>query len=95
MQKDHLRHASKPPVHRACPGYTLDRVCAALDSHFNVDELSAEERVYFDDLLSDALEQPSSEIDQAYEEIGRAGGVGDDKFGRLVRGRPNGTNEML
>ena len=79
----------------AAPGFTLDRVRAALAGKFHVDALTAEEHVYFDDLLSDALEQPSREIDEAYAEIGRAGGVGLDATGRLVRGRPDGSVEFF
>ena len=78
----------------AAPGFTLDRVRAALAGKFHVDALTAEERVYFDDLLSDALEQLLREIDERMQKIGRAA-VGLDDSGRLVRGRPDGSVESL
>lgn len=77
------------------PGFTLERVKAALEGRFDVDGLSSEERVYFDDMLSDMFDDPPQQVRDDYAELGRQGGVGYDDEDRLVRGRPDGTTELL
>ena len=78
------------------PGFTLDRVKAALDGRFDVDQLNGDEQEAFFDLLGGHLDAPSPAA-EAFLEARRAkgGGVGRDAEGRLVRALAGGGSEVI
>lgn len=68
------------------PGYTLDRVRAALAGEFNADQLSPDEELLFADLFTDYLMQPNTENQAlATMMLAKGGYVGEDEHGNLVR----------
>ena len=82
-------------VERA-PGFTIDRVKAALEGKFNLDDLTAEEQEAYFDLLGGHFDTPSPTADAFFEaRRQKGGGVGRDAEGRMVRARPGGGSEVL
>ena len=80
----------------SAPGFTLDRVRAALEGRFSVDDLAAEDQESFFDLLSNHFDTPSPTADAFYEARREGGGgVGRDEQGRLVRALPGGKSDMI
>ena len=78
------------------PGYTLDRVRAALEGRFNPDDLSEDEFAIYDDLEWQASLVPTPEAIAEGEALKtRPGSVGYDEQGRLVRVRADGTDEVI
>lgn len=78
------------------PGYTLDRVRAALDGRLSADALEPDEREIFDDQLGEAFSTPSAKAQAFFaNRRQRGGGIGYDDEGRLVRGLPGGQVEVL
>jgi hypothetical protein len=78
------------------PGYTLDRVRAALDNQLDPGVLSADEWAIFADLRVATLAQPTAEEEAHFAKLGeQAGAVGVDPSGQLVRRRRDGTLEVL
>lgn len=73
------------------PGYTLDRVHAALRGEFDADQLSPDEEVLFADLFANYLMQPNPENEAFVAKMFAEGGyIGEDEQGRLVRTLPGG-----
>ena len=78
------------------PGYTLDRVRAALEGRFDPDLLTEAEEILYSDLAWQASGVPTPELLAFGEEIKtRPGAVGDDEQGRRVRVRPDGSREVI
>lgn len=78
------------------PGFTLDRVRAALEGRFDPAELSKQERVYYYDLLDDHMARPGRDEEANLRKLVDAGGaVGIDEEGRLVRSLPGGRTEVI
>lgn len=78
------------------PGYTPDRVQAALRGEFNLDDLSEDEQRLFYDLLDDSFDTPTKESQAFFAQLkAEGGGVGMDDDGRLVRGLPGGGVEVI
>lgn len=77
----------------AVPGYSVDRVRAALEGRFDSAALCDDELRIMDDLL---FLEPTAAQRKAMARIGaRAGAVGEDAEGRLVRVRADGSIEVL
>ena len=77
----------------AVPGFSVDRVRAALEGRFDSSALCDDELRIMDDLL---FLEPTAAQRQAMARIGaRAGAVGEDAEGRLVRVRADGSTEVL
>ena len=79
------------------PAFDRNRVKAALAGQLDADTLSAEEtEVYFAELgeAMETIETPSGKAFWAKLKA-EGGGVGVDDAGRLVRGRPDGSVEVL
>lgn len=77
----------------AVPGYSVDRVRAALEGRFDSAALCDDELRIMDDLL---FLEPTAAQRMAMARIGaRAGAVGEDAEGRLVRVRADGSTEVL
>jgi len=80
----------------AAPGFTLDRVRAALEGKFDPADLSEDEWTIFDDMAFNSLAQPTDAERAAYAAIGaEPGAVGMDENDNIVRRRPNGSLEVL
>lgn len=80
----------------AAPGFTLDRVRAALEGRFDADELEPDEYAIFEDLLGEALRTPLPQAEAFFEKRRQeGGGVGYDDEGRLVCGLPGGGEEVI
>lgn len=78
------------------PGFTLDRTRAALNGQFDADQLSSEERVFFDEALGQSFATPSPDVEDYFAGMAaKGGGVGYDDEGRLVRGLPDGGSEVI
>ncbi|MEB1764594.1 hypothetical protein VDR48_19820 [Xanthomonas campestris pv. campestris] len=78
------------------PGFTLDRVRAALEGRFDAASLTANERRHYYDLLDDELASPSSAENSVMAQLGKsAGAAGYDEHGRLVRVAPDGTTTVI
>lgn len=82
-------------VERA-PGFTIDRVKAALEGSFSVDDLTEEEQEAYFELLGEHFDQPSPAAEAFFEaRRAKGGGVGRDSDGRLVRALPGGGSEVI
>lgn len=82
----------------AAPGFTMDRVKAALAGQFDPGELSADEWKLYDDLVMDDMAElaPTAASKAFYAGLKtRVGSVGYDNDGRLVRRREDGTDEVI
>jgi len=78
------------------PGYTLDRVHAALEGRFNPDDLSEGEFAIYEDLEWQASLVPTPEALAFAEAIKtQPGAVGYDEQDRYVRVRPDGSREVI
>ena len=78
------------------PGYTLDRVRAALEGRFSPDDLSEDEFAIFEDLEWQAVLIPTASSLAFAEAIKvEPGAVGDDEQGRMVRVLPDGSREFI
>ncbi|QND62062.1 ParD-like family protein (plasmid) [Mesorhizobium sp. AR07] len=78
------------------PGFTLDRVRAALEGRFDPALLADQERTHYYDLLDDVMLAPSSEETAAMALLGRsAGAAGYDAHGRLVRVAGDGNTVVI
>ncbi|RCS21333.1 hypothetical protein DUT91_24865 [Phyllobacterium salinisoli] len=78
------------------PGFTLDRVRAAVEGRFDPADLSPVEREYFYDAMDDIMAQPGANEEANLQALVSAGGaVGMDDQGRLVRSRKGGTTEVM
>jgi hypothetical protein len=77
----------------AVPGYSVDRIRAALEGRFDSAALCDDELRIMDDLL---FVEPTAAQRQAMARIGsRPGAVGEDAEGRLVRVRADGSLKVL
>ncbi|MCA3218445.1 MAG: hypothetical protein ING59_07785 [Burkholderiales bacterium] len=75
----------------ALPGFTSDRVRAALEGRMNVDDLSDDEWELFHDQL---FAEPSAAEIRAFAALGlQAGAVGVDDSGNVVRVSGSGVTE--
>ena len=80
----------------AVPGFSLDRVRAALAGELDAGELSEDEWRLFDDIRFDAIAQPDNEANAFFEALRtQAGAVGYDEEGGLVRVREDGSTEVI
>ena len=79
------------------PAFDRNRVNAALAGKLGAEELSDEETEVFLDQLGEAMETQETASGKAFWAKLKAegGGVGVDEAGRLVRGLPDGTVEVL
>jgi len=78
------------------PGFTLDRVRAALQGEFNADLLDVDEERLFMDLFAQYLSQPNAENEAFTAKMLAEGGyVGEDDNGRLIRTLPGGGFEYV
>ena len=78
------------------PGFTLERVHAAIEGRFDPANLSSEERIYYYEMLDEKMTYPSAEVIAAAEKRGQQpGAVGYDEAGRLVRRRADGGLDVL
>ena len=78
------------------PGFTLDRVRAALTGEFDADNLSEDEARIFMDEFAAYLMGPNAESEALAEKMRQEGGyVGEDEQGRLVRTLPGGGVEVI
>jgi hypothetical protein len=78
------------------PGFTMERIEAALAGRFDPNELSPDEWRLFDDLQWEAMAEPTEAQRAYFKELGsRPGDVGTDEYDRLVRVRPDGTLEII
>lgn len=76
-------------------GFSIERVRQTLQGDLKLEALSlAEQEAVFDE-LSAVFDKPSSDQRQAYAALGaKAGAVGDDAHGRLVRRKPEGLEPI-
>jgi hypothetical protein len=82
-------------VERA-PGFTLDRIRAALDGRFDPEALSEAERLIYDDLDFERSLEPTPAGIAAGERLQTTpGATGYDDDGRLVKVRRDGTREVI
>lgn len=82
----------------ASPGFTLERIKAALVGDLDPGELSADEWALYDDLLMDDMAElaPTEASKAFYERLAaRVGSVGYDSEGRLLRRGEHGVDEIL
>ena len=78
------------------PGYTLDRVHAALEGRFDPDDLSEDESAIYNDLAWQASLVPTPEAIAEGEALKtRPGSVGYDEQDRYVRVRADGSDEVI
>jgi hypothetical protein len=78
-------------VAESAPGFTAERMRAALMGQMDADELNAAEREIYEDMAGEALSSPLPAEREFFDALGREGGaVGLDGNGRLVRGLPGG-----
>ena len=75
----------------SAPGFTLDRVQAALEGRFNPGDLTEDEWRIYDDMAWDALGK--SPVDPSL--FDRAGAVEEDEQGNLLRVAADGTVQPL
>ena len=78
------------------PGFTLDRVRAAVEGRLNPDSLTEAEAILYEDLAWAAAGAPTQGA-LAFAEAIRAhpGAVGDDEHGRMVRVLADGSLEII
>jgi len=80
----------------SAPGFTLDRVRAALDGRLSAADLTEDEWRVYDELAWEAMAQPSATAIKFFDELRRTPGtVGEDEHGNLVRVAPDGTLQAL
>ena len=81
----------------ASPAFNRERVQAALEGRFDAGQLTAEEAEVYYPQESEAMEKYETPEGRAFLARLRAkgGGSGVDEQGRLVRGRPDGSFEVL
>lgn len=80
----------------SAPGFTIDRIKAALEGRFSVDDLTEEEQEAYFDLLGDHFDRPSPTAEAFFKaRREKGGGVGRDREGRLVRALPGGGSEVI
>lgn len=80
----------------AAPGFTLDRVRAALTGRFNPDDLTEDEWTIYDDMAFNSLAEPTDAERAAYAAVGaQPGAVGMDENDNIVRVRPDGSLEVI
>lgn len=80
----------------AAPGFTLDRVRAALDGRCDPEELTEHEWELFDELRFQSIGEPTAENDAFFAALKTTdGAVGYDENDRLVRVRADGTHEVI
>jgi hypothetical protein len=80
----------------AAPGFTLDRVRAALEGRLEAADLTEDEWRIFDDLQFQSVIEPTEAARSAYAELGRRpGAVGTDENDLLVRARADGTLDVI
>lgn len=80
----------------AAPGFTLDRVRAALEGRFSLDDLSEDEQRLFYNLLDESFDRPTAEEEAFFARRRAEGlGIGLDEDGRLVRALPGGRTEPV
>jgi hypothetical protein len=78
------------------PGYTLERVRAAVRGEFDADLLEPDEERLFHDMWSVYMAGPNPERDAFVAKMRAEGGyVGEDEQGRLVRTITGGGIEIL
>lgn len=78
------------------PGFDIDRVRAALNGQLDVQLLSRNELMAFEESLGNAMAAPSTKSIQDMKALREAGGaVGYDEQGRLIRTLPGGGFEVL
>ena len=78
------------------PGFTLDRVRAAVDGRVDPDRLSEDEAILYEDLEWQAVLIPTARSLAFAEAIKvEPGAVGDDEQGRMVRVLPDGSREVI
>ena len=75
----------------AAPGFTVDRVQAALEGRFNPGDLTEDEWRIYDDMAWDALGR--SPVDPKL--FDRPGAVEEDEQGHLLRVAADGTVQQL
>lgn len=80
----------------AAPGFTIDRVQAALEGRLDASDLSDDEWRLLDDMQFEALAEPTASERAAYAALAaKPGAVGTDENDRLVRRRPDGSIEVI
>ncbi len=81
----------------ASPSFSRERIQRALAGLASAQSLNAEERAVYDELEFDAMETIETPSGKAFWDKLKAegGGVGVDAAGRLVKGHPDGTIEVL
>lgn len=81
----------------AAPGFTLDRVRAALEGQFSPTDLSDDEQEIYYDLLADRRNARMEKRRAAFaqELLQQPGNVGYDKDGNLVQTLGDGKVEIL
>lgn len=78
------------------PGYTLDRVHAALRGEFDADLLEPDEAILFADLFAEYMSAPNAESIAWAAKMREEGGyVGEDEEGRLIRTLPDGGYQVV
>ena len=80
----------------AAPGFSIERVQAALEGRLDAADLTEDEWRLFDDLHFEALAVPTEAERQAYAALGnQPGAVGTDARGLLVRARADGARDVI
>jgi hypothetical protein len=80
----------------AAPGFTLDRVHAALEGRMSAADLTEDEWRIFDDLQWEASAEPTEAAKKFFAELRRTPGtVGEDEHGNLVRAADDGSVQPL
>jgi hypothetical protein len=80
----------------AAPGFTLDRVSAALEGRLTAADLTEDEWRIFDDLQWEASAEPGKAAREFFAELrGTPGTVGENEHGNLVRVAVDGSLQPL
>ena len=91
-----IRLSAPGRAFEATPGFTLDRVRAALTGVLDPGELSEDEWRLFDGMRFEAIAQPHEEARGFFEALRtQPGAVGYDENDRLVRVREDGSTEVI
>ncbi|MDR1462619.1 MAG: ParD-like family protein [Azoarcus sp.] len=80
----------------SAPGFTTERMRAALAGQLDADELNADEREVYEDSAGEALSRPLPAELAFFDALRREGGaVGFDDDGHMVRSLPGGGAKII